>query len=260
MGPAVPSLAGRRHHPGLRGQPGSARRPPSPGWPGSRRVRIVSRAEASIAGVYLIGLTGGIASGKTVVAKRLEELGATRVDADQLARDVVAAGTPGLTAIADRFGTGVIAADGTLDRPALGALIFQDLDARHALNAITHPAIRELSSRLFAEAARRDPDGVVVYDVPLLVEALRDPDHHEFDLIVVVSAGAETRLNRLMTVRGLTREDAQHRLTSQATETERLAIADVVIDSDGSLEETLVQADALWESLVDRRPSGSARP
>jgi dephospho-CoA kinase len=216
-------------------------------------------ATASIAGVYLIGLTGGIASGKTVVAKRLEELGAIRVDADQLARDVVAAGTPGLTAIADHFGRGVIAADGTLDRPALGAVIFQDPEARNALNAITHPAIRELSSRLFAEVARRDPDAVVVYDVPLLVEASRDPEYHGFDLIVVVSANVETRLDRMVALRGLSREDARRRLDSQATETERLAIADVVIDSNGSIEETLMQADALWESLADRRPSGSAR-
>ena len=215
-------------------------------------------ATASIAGVYLIGLTGGIASGKTVVAKRLEELGAIRVDADQLARDVVAAGTPGLTAIAHRFGRSVIAADGTLDRPALGAVIFQDPEARNALNAITHPAIRELSSRRFAEIAQRTPDAVAVYDVPLLVEASRDPEYHGFDLIVVVSASVETRLDRLMALRGLSREDAQHRVASQATETERLAIADVVIDSNGSIEETLIQTDALWVSLVDRLPSGSA--
>ena len=222
-------------------------------------ARIVEGIEASIVGVYLIGLTGGIASGKTVVAKRLEELGATIVDADQLARDVVGPGTPGLTAIANRFGADVIAADGTLDRPALGAVIFQDPEARIALNAITHPAIRELSSRLFAEVAQRDPDAVVVYDVPLLVEASRDPEYHGFDLIVVVSASVETRLDRLMRLRALSREDAQHRLAAQATETERLAIADVVIDSNRSLDETLMQADALWASLTDRRFSGSAR-
>jgi dephospho-CoA kinase len=209
--------------------------------------------------VYLIGLTGGIASGKSVVATRLEELGAVRVDADQLARDVVAPGTPGLAAIANRFGPAVIRADGSLDRPALGALIFNDPPARLALNAITHPAIRELSTRLFAEADERDSNAVVVYDVPLLVEALRDPGYHDFDLIVVVSAGAETRLNRLVALRGFTRVDAQHRLESQAPEAERLAIADVVINSDGSLEETLQQADALWESLTERHPSGAGR-
>jgi len=200
--------------------------------------------------VYLIGLTGGIASGKTVVARRLEELGATRVDADQLARDVVAAGTPGLAAITERFGVDVIAADGTLDRAALGAVIFRDPDARLALNAITHPAIRELSSRLFAEASDRDPNAVVVYDVPLLAEALRDPGYHRFDLVVVVDASTETRVRRLVQLRGLTREEALHRLNSQATDTERLAIADVVIDSNGTLEETIEQADALWAGLA----------
>jgi len=200
--------------------------------------------------VYLIGLTGGIASGKTVVARRLEELGATRVDADQLARDVVAVGTPGLAAITERFGVDVIAADGTLDRAALGAVIFRDPDARLALNAITHPAIRELSSRLFAEASDRDPNAVVVYDVPLLAEALRDPGYHRFDLVVVVDASTETRVRRLVQLRGLTREEALHRLNSQATDTERLAIADVVIDSNGTLEETIEQADALWAGLA----------
>ena len=207
----------------------------------------------SIAGVYLIGLTGGIASGKTVVARRLEELGAKRVDADQLARDVVAAGTPGLAAITERFGVGVIAPDGTLDRAALGAVIFQDPGARLALNGITHPAIRELSSRLFAELADRDPDAVVVYDVPLLAEALRDPGYHRFDLVVVVDASTETRVRRLVELRGLNREEALHRLNSQATNAERLAIADVVIDSNGTLEETIEQADALWAGLASRR-------
>ena len=207
-------------------------------------------ARASIAGVYLIGVTGGIASGKTVVARRLEELGATRVDADQLARDVVAAGTPGLAAIVDRFGAGMIRSDGTLDRTALGAVIFPDQEARLALNAITHPAIRALSSRLFAEAAQRDPAGVVVYDVPLLAEASRG---HDFDLVVVVSASAETRIGRLVELRGLTREEATHRLNSQATDTERLAIADLVIDSNGSLEQTIEQADCLWAGLPRRR-------
>ncbi|MHC5796263.1 dephospho-CoA kinase [Lacisediminihabitans sp. FW035] len=199
--------------------------------------------------MYLIGLTGGIASGKTVVATRLQQLGAIVVDADQLARDVVAPNTPGLAEIADRFGPDVIAPDGSLDRPALGRLIFQDPDARLALNAITHPAIRRLSAELFAAADRADPNAVVVYDVPLLVEASRQPGYHDFDLVVVVNASAETRLRRLIELRGLTREEARHRLNSQATDTERLVIADVVIDSNGSLDETIAQAEALWESL-----------
>jgi dephospho-CoA kinase len=199
--------------------------------------------------VYLIGLTGGIASGKTVVARRLAEHGAVHVDADVLARQVVEPGTPGLAAIAERFGPSVVAADGTLDRAALGAIIFADPEARLALNRITHPLIKELSSRLFAEAESRDPDAVVVYDVPLLVEASRDKDYHHFDLIVVVNSSTETRLGRLVELRGLSREEAGHRLNSQSTDAERLAIADVVVDSNGRLEETLRQADALWESL-----------
>ena len=110
-----------------------------------------------------------------------------------------------------------------------------------------------MSSRLFAELADRDPDAVVVYDVPLLAEASRDPSYHRFDLVVVVDASAETRVERLVELRGLTREEALHRLNSQATDVERLAIADVVIDSNGTLEETIEQADALWLGLASRR-------
>jgi dephospho-CoA kinase len=205
--------------------------------------------------VYLIGLTGGIASGKSVVAKRLEERGAVRVDADQLARDVVAPGTAGLAAIAERFGHGVIAPDGSLDRAALGAVIFDDAEARLALNAITHPAIRTLSSRIFDEAAAADPNAIVVYDVPLLVEALGYPDYHRFDLVVVVNASPETRIRRLVELRGLSREEAVHRLNSQATDTERLAIADVVIDSNGTIEQTIEQTDSLWDELPRRASS-----
>lgn len=199
--------------------------------------------------MYLIGLTGGIASGKTAVAKRLEEHGAIRVDADQLARDVVAPGTPGLAAIAERFGRGMIAPDGSLDRAALGRLIFQDPDARLALNAITHPAIKELSSRRFREAGAGDPTAVVVYDVPLLVEASRAGDYHQFDLTVVVDASEETRVDRLVSLRGLSHDEARHRLRSQASDAERLAIADIVIDSNGTVAETLAQADALWDRV-----------
>jgi dephospho-CoA kinase len=199
--------------------------------------------------MYLIGLTGGIASGKSVVARRLTEHGAIHIDADQLARDVVEPGTPALTQIAERFGPTVIAENGSLDRAALGAIVFQDAGARLALNGITHPAVKQLSKRLFAEAAERDPNAVVVYDVPLLLEASRSGDFHSFDLIVVVNADAETRIRRLMELRGLSREEATHRLNSQASDAERLAIADVVIDSNGSLDETLHRADALWDSL-----------
>jgi dephospho-CoA kinase len=193
--------------------------------------------------VYLIGLTGGIASGKSVVAKRLAEHGAVHVDADVLAREVVEPGTPALERIAREFGPTVIAADGSLNRAALGAIIFSDPEKRSALNEITHPAVWARARDLFDAAA---PGAVVVYDVPLLVEASADRPMH-FDLVVVVHASRATRISRLIELRGMTRQEAEHRLNSQASDTERLAIADVVIDSDGTLDDTLRQADELWE-------------
>lgn len=199
--------------------------------------------------MQLIGLTGGIASGKSVVAARLAEHGAVVVDADRVAREIVEPGTPALARIADEFGAGVIASDGSLDRAALGALIFSSPEKREALNAITHPAVGIRSKQLFAAAAAADPDAIVVYDIPLLVEAGRAD---EFDLIVVVNATTETRVSRMMELRGMTRDEAVHRINSQATNTERLAVADVVIDSNGTLERTLEQADALWEKLSAR--------
>jgi dephospho-CoA kinase len=201
--------------------------------------------------MYLIGLTGGIASGKSVVAKRLAERGAVVVDADVLAREVVEPGTPALAAIADHFGPGVIADDGSLDRAALGAVIFSDPAERLALNAITHPAVWKRARELFAAAERDDPDAVVVYDVPLLVEAAGDRPIR-FDLVVVVNASAQTRMKRLVELRGLSEEEAARRLSSQASDAERLAIADEVIESDGTLEETLAQADDLYRRIAER--------
>ena len=192
--------------------------------------------------MYLIGLTGGIASGKSLVTSRLRELGATIVDADVLAREVVEPGTEGLAAIAKQFGSRVLTEDGTLNRPALGAIIFSDPEQREVLNGITHPAIWKRAKELFAAAA---VDEVVVYDVPLLVEGAKGRQL-DFDLIVVVDASADTRLHRLMELRGMSREEAAHRLNSQASDAERLAIADVVIDNEGTIEHTYEQVDALW--------------
>jgi len=199
--------------------------------------------------MQLIGLTGGIASGKSAVASRLAERGAIVVDADALAREVVEPGSPALAQIAKKFGPKVIAADGSLNRAALGALIFPSPKKRAALNAITHPAVAARSHELFAAAAAADPDAIVIYDVPLLVDAGRAD---EFDMIVVVNASTATRVSRMIEHRGMTRDEALHRINSQATDTERLAIADVVIDANGTLEETLQQADALWEKLSSR--------
>lgn len=206
--------------------------------------------------VYLIGLTGGIASGKTVVANRLAEHGAVHIDADQLARQVVEPGTPALARIVEEFGAEVIEEDGSLDRAELGKVVFADRERLTVLNGITHPAVKELARRLISEADAADPHAVVVYDVPLLVEASVDQDYHPFDAIVVVNASTETRINRLVTLRGLTREEAMHRLNSQVSDTARLAIADVVIDSNGTLEQTLAQADALYQRVREAALAG----
>jgi len=196
--------------------------------------------------VQLIAVTGGIASGKSAVAGRLAEHGAVVVDADRLAREVVEPGTPALARIAEEFGPEFVTADGALDRARLGALIFADPAKRHALNAITHPAIAERSHELFAAARAADPHTVVVYDVPLLVDTERTA---EFDLVVAVVADATVRVQRMVELRGMDRADAERRIAAQASDAERIAIADVVIDANGSLEETRAQVDALWERL-----------
>ncbi|MCC4907498.1 dephospho-CoA kinase [Microbacterium sp. cx-59] len=194
----------------------------------------------------LIALTGGIASGKSTVARRLAEHGAVIVDADALVRDVQAPGSPVLAAIAAEFGTELLGADGALDRAALGAIVFSDDEARHRLNAIVHPAVRAASADRFAQAFAADADAVVVYDVPLLVEARVDDP---WELIVVAHAPSAVRLERLVTLRGLTRAEAEKRIAAQVDDDARLAVADVVIDTAGSLAETHAQADALWERL-----------
>ena len=200
--------------------------------------------------MHLVALTGGIASGKSTVARRLAEHGAVVVDADRLAREVVEPGEPALEAIAERFGASMIREDGTLDRPALGAVIFSDAAARADLNAITHPAVTERSQRLFAEAGAADPAAVVVYDVPLLAEGRGSA---EFDEVVVVHAPQQTRIERLIALRGLSETEARSRVTAQASDEERLALADRVLDSSGSLEKTLARADELWAELSRTR-------
>lgn len=201
--------------------------------------------------MYLIGLTGGIASGKSVVGARLAQLGAVHIDADQLARQVVEPGSATLARVVSAFGPQILGADGTLDRAALGGIVFQDIDKRGELNAIIHPAVRQRTKQMIKEAEARNPDAVVVYDVPLLVEAAGDD--LAFDLVVVVHADAETRIRRMVELRGLSRDEALHRLNSQATDTERLAVADVVIDSGGTIEQTLAQADELWARVGARQ-------
>jgi dephospho-CoA kinase len=205
--------------------------------------------------VLLVGLTGGIASGKSVVAARLAGHGAVVVDADRIAREVVEPGTPALARIAEEFGPGVIAADGTLDRAALGAQVFSDPQKLALLNSITHPAIRELSQRRFREAGEADPDAVVIYDVPLLTDAR---GAEEFDVVVVVSAPEDVRIERMVAHRGMSLEEATRRIRSQVPEEQRLALADIVIESGGTLDETLSRADEVWAELHQRAVGGPA--
>lgn len=198
--------------------------------------------------MYLIAVTGGIASGKSAVSRSLASRGAVHVDADVIAREVVEPGTDALAQIAEDFGPAVIAPDGTLDRAALGAIVFSDPERRARLNAITHPAVWRRVRELFDEAEARDPNAVVVYDVPLLVEASVDRPLR-FDLVVVVDADAATRVQRLVDLRGMTRDEAARRIAAQASDAERLAIADVVIDANETLAWTEEQVDRLWERV-----------
>lgn len=195
----------------------------------------------------LIALTGGIASGKSTIAARLAEHGATVIDADAIVREVQQPGGAVLEAIADAFGAEMIAADGSLDRAALGARVFGDEAALQRLNAIVHPAVRAESQRRFDAAFAVDPAAVVVYDVPLLVEARVDDP---WDLIVVADAPAEVRVQRMTRLRGMSEDDARRRIGAQVSDEERRAIADVVIDTSGSVEHTLEQVDVLWRSLT----------
>jgi dephospho-CoA kinase len=196
--------------------------------------------------VPLIALTGGIAAGKSTVASRLAELGATVVDADRLSRRAIEPGSPGLSAIRERFGDTVIAPDGSLDRPALGAIVFNDERSRGDLNRIVHPEVSRLSHEAFDAAFEDDPDHVVIYDVPLLAES-RGAD--EFDAVIVVHAPAEVRIRRLVEIRGMTPAEAEGRVRAQADDATRLALADHVIDSSGTLAATVSATDALWPVL-----------
>lgn len=196
--------------------------------------------------MFLIGLTGGIASGKSTVARRLAELGAIVIDADVISREVVEPGTPVLKAIAEEFGSDILDAGGSLNRALLGGIVFGDADKLEKLNAIMHPAVKRRSAELLATASADNPDAVVVYDVPLLVEA---DIARNYDEIVVASAPEEVRIQRMITLRGMTEGDARARILSQAPEAKRLAIADVVIDTGGALSHTLSQVDALWARI-----------
>ena len=185
----------------------------------------------------LIGLTGGIGSGKSTVAKRLVELGATEIDADLLAREVVAPGTEGLEAVAGRFGEDLVNADGSLDRALLAQRAFSSEENRKALETILHPLIQRLSRERISQAA-----GLVVYTIPLLVET---DSTLPFDKIVTVSAPEDVRVERLVQSRGMTETEAKARIAAQASDAQREAIADFVINADCTMEELFAQVDRI---------------
>nr|WP_216652584.1 dephospho-CoA kinase [Nocardioides sp. zg-1308] len=191
-------------------------------------------------------MTGGIASGKSTVSSILAELGAVVIDADLIAREVVARGTPGLAAVVEEFGTGLLTADGDLDRPAMGALVFSDDDARRRLEAIIHPLVHRRSAELEADA---DPGAVVVHDIPLLAEVGRAGT---FDAVVVVDAPAELQVSRMVEHRGWSREEAESRIAAQASREDRLAIATHVVVNTGSLDDLRQQVEDVHADLLAR--------
>ncbi len=196
----------------------------------------------------MIGLTGGIGSGKSTVAALLAEHGFPVVDADQLAREVVEPGQPALAELAEAFGQDVLHDDGSLNRPELAARAFVDKEHTELLNSITHPRIRQLREQRFRQAADAGADAVV-YDMPLLVE--QGVDKH-MDLTVVVDVDVEERIRRLVSTRGLTEEDARRRIAAQVDDAERLAAADVVIDNNGPVEALGEQVEQLVRVIRGR--------
>ncbi|MBT3150773.1 dephospho-CoA kinase [Streptomyces sp. CHD11] len=198
-----------------------------------------------------VGLTGGIGAGKSEVSRLLVECGAVLIDADRIAREVVEPGTPGLRAVVDAFGEGILAEDGSLDRARLGSIVFADPERLAVLNSIVHPLV-EARSRELEEAAPED--AVVVHDVPLLTE---NGLESLYDLVIVVDASPATQLERLVGRRGMTEEDARARMGAQASREQRRAIADIVIDNDVPLDELAQRVKDVWSGLEHRaRSSG----
>lgn len=194
--------------------------------------------------VVRVALTGGVASGKSTVAAILEELGAVVIDSDQLAREVVQRGTPGLAAVVDAFGPGVLTDDGRLDRPALGAVVFADEAARRRLEGIVHPLVRALAAEREAAA----PAGsLVVHDIPLLVET---GQAESFDAVLVVDAPVETQVDRMVRERSWTPEDARARVAAQASREQRRAVATYVLDNTGTRDDLRARVTEVVDRLV----------
>jgi len=201
--------------------------------------------------MLMVGLTGGIGAGKSTVARLLADRGAVVIDADRIAREVVEPGTPTLAKLVERFGPGILRADGSLDRPVLASVAFVDDATRKELEAITHPAIGEEFQRRVAEAP---PGAVVIHDVPLLVESTRG---FEYAAVIVVEAPVETRLARLE-ARGIPRDDARRRIELQATDEDRRKVATWVVDNAGDLGELEKQITGIWAELERRAAEATA--
>lgn len=197
-----------------------------------------------------VGLTGGIGAGKSEVSRRLAAHGAVLIDADAIARQVVAVGTPGLAEIAAAFGAGVLARDGSLDRERLGEIVFADPAQLARLNAIVHPKVGERMAMLERSAG---PDAIVVHDVPLIAESNLAAG---YDVVVVVDAPEPIRLDRLVSIRGMSRDQALARMAAQASRERRIALAGIVIDNSGSLAELDRQVGDLWARLRRRTEAG----
>jgi dephospho-CoA kinase len=194
--------------------------------------------------MLMVGLTGGIGAGKSAVAARLKELGAVLIDADALARAALAPGTDALAEVAAVFGVDLVGPDGALDRPALARRVFGDDAARRRLEDIVHPRVREQTARLIAAAP---PDAIVVNDVPLLVEANLAA---AYDIVVVVVALIDVRIDRLARTRQLSRDEAYARIRSQASDDQRQAVADVLINNDGTLADLVSRVDEVWNGIL----------
>ena len=197
-----------------------------------------------VPGVLLIGLTGGIGSGKSTVSARLADHGAVVIDADAIVRSLQVPGTPVFEAMVERFGAGIVAVDGTLDRQAVADVVFDDAEALADLGAIVHPCVAEEIARRLQDEV--DTDHVVILDVPLLVESGRD----DLGALVVVDVDPEIAVGRLVALRGMRETDARARIARQATREDRVAKADYVLDNSGSLDALHAAVDALWPTLV----------
>jgi len=202
--------------------------------------------------MLLVGLTGGIGTGKSTVARMLEKRGAVVFDADVLARQAVAPGTSGFDQVLERFGPNVLAPGGGLDREALASIVFSDPAARRDLEGIVHPEVR----RMFAEGCEeyRDSDRVVVFSAPLLVETGM---HTAFDLLIVVSAAVATQIRRLMRDRGMAERDVQARIAAQLPLAAKAEVADILVDNEGTLEDLERRVERVWRNLDAQARAGT---